>query len=83
MKTTKVLFLCTGNSVRSQMAEAFLRKYAGDRFTAFSAGLNPSVINPYTYRVMEEMGYLRADLEQDTAPYVSGANNVIGAVDPT
>jgi len=56
VKTTKVLFLCTGNSVRSQMAEAFLRKYAGDRFTAFSAGLNPSVINPYTYRVMEEMG---------------------------
>jgi arsenate reductase len=52
----KVLFLCTGNSARSQMAEAFLREYGGDRFEAYSAGLEPSVINPYVYRVMEEVG---------------------------
>jgi arsenate reductase len=38
------------------MAEAFLRKYAGDKFEAFSAGLNPSVIHPYTVKVMEEVG---------------------------
>jgi arsenate reductase len=53
---TRVLFLCTGNTARSQMAEAFLRKYGGDRFEAYSAGLEPSEINPYVYQVMEEVG---------------------------
>jgi len=53
---TKVLFLCTGNSGRSQMAEADLRHYAGDRYEAHSAGLDPKGINPYTMRVMEEVG---------------------------
>jgi len=52
----KVLFLCTGNSARSQMAEAFLCRYAGDRFEVYSAGLEPKGINPYTVRVMEELG---------------------------
>lgn len=56
MDRTKVLFLCTGNSARSQMAEAFLRKFAGDRFDAYSAGLEPSEINPYTFQVMQEIG---------------------------
>lgn len=52
----KVLFLCTGNSCRSQMAEAFLRVYGGDQFEAFSAGLQPTEINPFTYKVMAEVG---------------------------
>ena len=56
MNKTRVLFLCTGNSARSQMAEAFLRKYGGDRFEVFSAGLEPSIINPLTVQVMEEAG---------------------------
>ena len=56
MLRTKVLFLCTGNSARSQMAEAFLRRYAGDRFKAYSAGLEPKGINPFTIAVMREAG---------------------------
>jgi arsenate reductase (thioredoxin) len=54
--TTKVLFLCTGNSARSQMAEAFMRHYAADRFEPYSAGLKPIDINPLTIQVMKEIG---------------------------
>ena len=39
------------------MAEALLRTHAGDRFEVYSAGLEPSIINPYTVKVMEEAGY--------------------------
>ncbi|NMB61378.1 MAG: arsenate reductase ArsC [Chloroflexi bacterium] len=53
---TRVLFLCTGNSARSQMAEAFLRKYGGEQFEAFSAGLEPRPIHPLTVQVMQESG---------------------------
>lgn len=54
---TRVLFLCTGNSARSQMAEAFLRRYGGDQFEVYSAGLQPKGINPLTVQVMEEIGF--------------------------
>ena len=53
---TRVLFLCTGNSARSQMAEALLRHHAGDRFDVYSAGLEPKGMNPFTVCVMEEIG---------------------------
>lgn len=51
-----VLFLCTGNSARSQMAEAILRNIAGDRYEAHSCGLDPKPIHPLTKKVMEEIG---------------------------
>lgn len=56
MEKTRVLFLCSGNSARSQMAEALLRKKAGDQFEVYSAGLEPAGLNPYTVRVLEEIG---------------------------
>jgi arsenate reductase len=56
MQKQRLLFLCTGNSAHSQMAEAFLRRYAGDKFEAHSAGLEPKEINPLTVQVMQEKG---------------------------
>lgn len=52
----KVLFLCTGNSARSQIAEGYLRHVAGDRFDALSAGLEPKGLNPLAVEVMHEIG---------------------------
>ncbi len=57
MYKPRVLFLCTGNSARSQMAEAFLRTYAGDYFEVYSAGLQPTgYILPEALQVMQERG---------------------------
>jgi arsenate reductase (thioredoxin) len=53
---TKVLFLCVHNSSRSQMAEAFLKKYAPGRFEVESAGLEAGRLNPYVVRAMAEVG---------------------------
>ena len=53
---TKVLFLCVHNSARSQMAEAFLKKFGDDRFEVESAGLEPGKLNPFVVRAMAEVG---------------------------
>jgi arsenate reductase len=74
-KKTKVLFLCTGNSARSQMAEAYLRHFAGDLYEAHSAGLQPTVINPYTIRVMDEAGVsLEGQWSKDVSEYLGRVN---------
>jgi len=52
----RVLFLCTENSARSQMAEALLRHLGGSAFEVYSAGTRPSTVHPLTVRVMREVG---------------------------
>jgi arsenate reductase len=56
MRKQSVLFVCTDNSARSQMAEAFLRKYAGDIFDVHSAGLEPNGVHSLAIQVMKEVG---------------------------
>lgn len=53
---TRVLFICRHNSARSQMAEAFLRHTCGDRYEAYSAGTEPTEINPAVVEAMREIG---------------------------
>jgi arsenate reductase len=52
----RILFVCIHNSARSQMAEAFLKKYGSDLFEAESAGLEPGTLNPNVVKVMLEVG---------------------------
>ena len=52
----KVLFLCTGNSCRSQMAEGLLGHINPEQYEAFSAGIRPSVVHPKAIKVMQELG---------------------------
>lgn len=52
----RVLFLCTGNSCRSQMAEALLRHFGGEDFEVYSAGTDPKPIHPLSVEVMREIG---------------------------
>jgi arsenate reductase len=63
-----VLFVCTGNSARSQMAEGLLRKYAGNHFEARSAGMEPKGINPLAVEAMKEIGI---DISHHTSKPVS------------
>ncbi|MCL4132128.1 UNVERIFIED_CONTAM: hypothetical protein GTU68_001791 [Idotea baltica] len=56
MKKANILFLCTGNSCRSQMAEAWCKKLKPNSINAYSAGTNPQGINPYARKVLEKEG---------------------------
>ena len=68
MKKCKVLFLCNGNSARSQMAEGILRWHNGEQFEVFSAGVEPKGINPLTIEVMNELGY---DMSEHRSKFLS------------
>ncbi len=56
MARKKVLFLCRGNSARTQMAEGLLRQMAGGEFEVFSAGTRPAGLNPNAVKAMAELG---------------------------
>ena len=63
----KVLFICTGNACRSQIAHGLLRELAGDQYEVFSAGSNPSQVHPVSISVMEEIGI---DISDHTSDHV-------------
>tara|TARA_B100001741_G_scaffold252536_1_gene214471 strand:+ start:572 stop:997 length:426 start_codon:yes stop_codon:yes gene_type:complete len=55
-KKEKIIFICTGNACRSQIAEGIMRQLAGDKFDVFSAGSHPSLVHPMSIKVMKEIG---------------------------
>jgi arsenate reductase len=65
----RVLFVCTGNKARSQMAEGLLRHFAGDRFEVHSAGTQPSGLAEETVAVMREIGI---DVSGQRSKHVEG-----------
>lgn len=75
MQKQTVLFLCTGNSARSQMAEALLRSMAGDKFEVFSAGLEPKGVHPNTLKVLSEVGVTTTGLRsKDVGEFLGRAS---------
>ena len=66
-KKKKILFICTGNACRSQIAHGLLQDMAGNRFEVFSAGSHPSRVHPMSIIVMEEVG---VDISHHTSDYV-------------
>ncbi|MDW7711633.1 MAG: arsenate reductase ArsC [Deferrisomatales bacterium] len=68
----RVLFLCTGNSCRSQMAEGWLRHLGGYRYDALSAGTRPQGVNPLAVRVMAEAGVDISDQRSKSVDEVLG-----------
>jgi len=56
MTKTRILFLCTHNSARSQMAEGLLRHLYGEKYEVFSAGTNPTQVHPLAIKAMAEIG---------------------------
>ena len=70
----KILFLCTGNSCRSQMAEGWARALRGDVIEAYSAGIEKHGLNPYAVRAMQEAGI---DISQQQSQNVADLGPVV------
>ncbi len=82
-KKPKVIFVCTGNSCRSQMAEGILRDMAGNKFEVFSAGSHPSRVHPMSIAIMDEWGIdLRTHTSDPIDQYIDeGIDYVITVCD--
>jgi arsenate reductase (thioredoxin) len=77
----RVLFICTHNAGRSQMAEGYLRARYGDRYQAFSAGTVASTVNPLTVRVMAEIGVdLSGQRSKDLGEFIGQGMDVVVTV---
>jgi len=72
-KKKKILFICTGNACRSQIAEGLLRSLASNHYEVFSAGSQPSKVHPMSIVVMEEIGI---DISQQTSDPISNYLNM-------
>jgi len=72
MDKIKVLFLCTHNSARSQIAEGLLRHFFGEKYEVFSAGSSPTQVNPFAIRVMSEIGI---DISKQTSKNIEEFRN--------
>jgi arsenate reductase len=72
MNKTKVLFLCTHNSARSQMAEGLLRHFYGEKYEASSAGSSPTRVHPLAIKVMDEIGI---DISKQTSKSIEEFRN--------
>lgn len=69
----KILFLCTGNSCRSQMAEGFARHLQGGVVEAYSAGTSPHGLNPFAVKVMKELGI---DISRQSSKHVDELTDI-------
>jgi arsenate reductase len=76
----RVLFICVHNSARSQMAEEYLRRFAGDRFDVESAGYNPTQINPLVVEVMKEEGIDLSDKKTQNVYELIKTNHIFGYI---
>ncbi len=77
----RVLFVCTHNAGRSQMAEGYLRARYGDRYEAFSAGTVASTVNPLTVRVMAEIGVdISGQRSKDLGEFIGEEMDVVVTV---
>ena len=72
-KKKKILFICTGNACRSQIAEGLLKSLAPEHYEVFSAGSEPSKVHPMSIVVMEEIGI---DISQHTSDPISNYLNM-------
>ncbi len=82
----KILFVCTGNSARSQMAEGFARHLGQGRIEAYSAGMEPSRLNPFAVTAMQEKGIdishqLSKAFDEDLARRMDIVVTVCGSAD--
>jgi arsenate reductase len=75
-----ILFLCTHNAARSQIGEALLRRHAGTRYRACSAGLEPTDVHPMTKRVLEEIGVDTTFLRSKSVKELLGRVTVKAAI---
>jgi len=73
MTKLKILFLCTGNSCRSQMAEGWARRLKGDLIEAYSAGVDPHGMNPLAVKVMQEAG---VDISSHRSKHLNELSNI-------